>query len=452
MAIEEIKTSSTIAEPATGRGETKSTEVGSVFVSNYPPYSFWKQDTTGQADRVLNAPPDPNATLGLYLHIPFCRKRCKFCYFRVYTDKNASQIETYLNALATEIETYSKKPAVAGRDLKFIYFGGGTPSYIAAKHLKALVERVKAALPWETAQEVAFECEPGTLTQTKLQTIREIGVTRLSLGIENFDDDILRENGRAHVTKEIYRVMPWIRELDFEQLNIDLISGMVGETWETWRTSVDKTIELDPDSVTIYQMELPFNTVYSQTHLKGESPIKIADWKLKREWHDYAIDRLLEAGYEVSSAYTMVKKGTKHPFVYRDSVWEGSDMLGTGVASFGHMSGTHIQNTANWDEYLGKLENGQLPLKRAFVTTPEERLARETLLQLKRGSLNPAYFAEKFNVDVLDRFKVEFSQLRDEGWLASNGSSVQLNRQGLLRVDQLLPVFYAPKYRNSRYT
>ena len=120
-------------------------------------------------------------------------------------------------------------------------------------------------MPWDSAEEVAFECEPGTLTQGKLEAIKEIGVTRLSLGVENLNDDILAENGRAHLSKEVYRVTPWIAELEFDQVNIDLIAGMVGETWDSWRDTVKRTIDLNPDSITVYQMELPFNT----TLLKG---------------------------------------------------------------------------------------------------------------------------------------------------------------------------------------
>ncbi len=438
-------------EPATTRMDSKETEVGSVFVSNYPPYSFWKKETVLEARKALNSPPASEATLGLYLHIPFCRKRCKFCYFRVYTDKNSSEIQTYLNALVKEVELYSEMPSVVGRPLEFVYFGGGTPSYISARHLKALVRSVKSAISWDSAKEVAFECEPGTLTQTKLEAIKEIGVTRLSLGVENLNDEILKENGRAHLTKEVYRVMPWIHALEFKQLNVDLIAGMVGETWETWQETVQKTIDLDVDSITVYQMELPFNTVYSKDILGG-SDLFVADWKTKREWHNYAFEQFAAAGYEMSSAYTMVKKGKPGKFVYRDAVWHGSDMIGAGVASFSHMSGVHFQNAASWGEYLGSLNAGKLPLDRAFSTTRQERLTREMILQLKLGEIDTAYFQKKFDEDILDVFGWTYERLRNEGMLTFDKDGVKLTRKGLLRVDGLLPEFYAPKYQNARYT
>lgn len=429
------------------------TEVGSVFVANYPPFSAWSPESLPAVHAALDSPPLPGATLGLYLHIPFCRKRCKFCYFRVYTDKNAEDIGGYLDALATEVELYAEKRAVAGRPLKFVYFGGGTPSYLSVRQLEGLVARIQAALPWTGAEEVTFECEPGTLTRSKLEAIRGIGVTRLSLGIENFDDEILKENGRAHVSTEIYRVLPWIQEMGFDQLNVDLIAGMVGETWETWRETVRKTLAIEPDSVTLYQMELPYNTVYSASVLGGSFDRPLADWPTKREWHDYAFSEFAAAGYVLSSAYTMVKpKGASSRFVYRDAVWHGSDMLGTGVASFSHLSGVHFQNVHGWGEYLAALAERRLPISRGLAITDRERLTREMILQLKLGTLTLPYFRDKFGVDVLAEFAPAWQQLEDEGKLRLGSDEVTLTRPGLLDVDRLLPSFYDERYRNARYT
>jgi len=438
-------------EPATTVGIPTETEVGSVFVSNYPPYSFWTDEAVPAVQLALDSPPVPGATLGLYVHIPFCRKRCKFCYFRVYTDKNARDIEGYLDAVVNEVRLVADKPAIAGRPLRFVYFGGGTPSYISSKHLRSFVRRLRHTLGWDDTEEVTFECEPGTLTRPRTEAIREVGVTRLSLGIENFNDDILRENGRAHVSREIAEVLPWIAEQDFDQLNVDLIAGMVGESWETWKETVQKTVDIDADSVTLYQMELPYNTVYSRELIAGEGP-PVADWQLKREWHAYAFEQLEAAGYEISSAYTVVKRDKPTRFVYRDSVWQGTDMIGAGVSSFSHVSGVHFQNVSSWAGYLGRLQSGQLPVERAFATSERERLTREVLLQLKLGRIGSEYFRKKFGVEILDEFRSAFGALEAERMLEIDGDEVRLTRAGLLRVDQLLPVFYAPDYRNARYT
>src|SRR4051795_12325084 len=286
------------------------TGLGNYFVANYPPFSFWKPAHLPAARAALNEKPEPGTPLGLYLHIPFCRKRCKFCYFRVYTDKNARDVETYTDALIREVELYARAPLVGGRPLTYVYFGGGTPSYLSAGQLRDLMTRLQAILPWDGVEEVTFECEPGTLQQHKLEALRELGVTRLSLGVENFDPKILEFNGRAHLEEEIHRAYGWARNLDFDQINIDLIAGMVGESWDNWRQCVAKTLALSPESVTIYQMELPYNTVFSR-ELKvigQDAPdMAIADWPTKRAWTKYAFDEMMKAGYERSSAYTLVK-------------------------------------------------------------------------------------------------------------------------------------------------
>lgn len=433
---------------------TTEPEIGSVFVSNYPPYSIWNAEDLSAARSALASPPRPETPLGLYLHIPFCRKRCKFCYFRVYTDKNFDEIGSYLDALATEVETAARQPALAGRKPRFVYFGGGTPSYVSVKQLEVLVDRVKAVLPWDAAEEVTFECEPGTLTESKVQKIREIGVTRLSLGIENFDDEILRENGRAHLSGEIDRCMPWIRAANFDQLNVDLIAGMVGERWESWRETVKKTIELDPSSVTIYQLELPWNARYSKELQDGTLDVPLADWDQKRAWHQYAIEQLAAAGYELSSAYTMVKPRTDGAsrFVYRDNVWRGCDLLGTGVASFSHLSGVHFQNADGWGEYVARATAGELPLARAHATTPRERFLREFILQLKLGRVSAGAFVTKFGLDPRVEFAPTLAALAERGFVTIEGDQVLVTPAGLLRVDMLLPEFYDPEFRGARYT
>jgi oxygen-independent coproporphyrinogen-3 oxidase len=248
----------------TGRSTAvEETEVGSYFVANYPPFSVWTGDAVERdALSALNSPAAA-VPLGLYLHVPFCRKRCHFCYFRVYTDKNAQEVEEYLDVMAREWAIYNTYPAINGRPLNFVYFGGGTPSFLSVRQLSGLVQRLTAVSPWTSAEEITFECEPGTLTEPKLAAIRDLGVTRLSLGIENFDDHILEVNGRAHRSAEIFRAYEFATSLGFPQINVDLIAGMLGETEENWQRCVRKTIELAPDSVTIYQMELPFNTTIS---------------------------------------------------------------------------------------------------------------------------------------------------------------------------------------------
>jgi len=311
---------------------------------------------------------------------------------------------------------------------------------------------MKAILPWDAAEEVAFECEPGTLTDHKLKVIRDIGVTRLSLGVENFSDHILEINGRAHRSKEIRRAYNYARELGFPQINIDLIAGMVEETEANWGDCVRQTLELSPDSVTIYQMEIPYNTtIYQEMKAAGKLTAPVADWQTKRQWVDYAFAELEKAGYTVASGYTAVKDPSRTRFIYRDSLWQGADLIGLGVASFSHVGGTHFQNQHEFEPYVAKLREGRLPVCRALTPTADERLIRELVLQFKLGRVSRSYFESKFGVDILKRFEEALATLKDGGFLLLDGDWLRLTRDGLLQVDRLVHEFFLPEHRNTRY-
>jgi oxygen-independent coproporphyrinogen III oxidase len=440
------------AAPAKAPPLQRETTVGNYFVSNYPPYSFWSPEKTHELSAAIERPPRAETPLGVYAHIPFCRKRCHFCYFKVYTDKNSKEIRSYIDAVIQEFSIYAAKPFIGGRKPDFVYFGGGTPSYLSVDQLRHLTGSMQSLLPWEGVEEVTFEAEPGTLTEPKVRAIRELGVTRLSLGVENFNDHILEINGRAHHSQEILRAWEWARAAAFPQINIDLIAGMLEETSENWRACVEKTIGLAPDSVTIYEMEVPYNTtIYKQMKAQGRLVAPVADWETKRAWVSYAFSELERAGYTVSSAYTAVKDSSQTRFVYRDKLWAGADLIGLGVSSFGHIGGTHYQNHHDFDPYLARITAGELPVYRALTPSAEERFIREFILQLKLGRVQRSYYQKKFGIDPCNHFPEAMGRLR--GWevLEVKGDVIEINRAGLLQVDRLIHEFFLPEHRSARY-
>jgi oxygen-independent coproporphyrinogen-3 oxidase len=166
---------------------------------------------------------------------------------------------------------------------------------------------------------------------------------------------------------------------------------------------------------------------------------------------DYAFKELEKVGYTVASAYTAVKNPERTKFLYRDLLWAGADLLSLGVASFGHIGGTHYQNHADFDPYVAQIQQGKLPIYRALTPNDDERLIREFILQLKLGHVSLSYFRNKFGVDPEKRFVEPLQRLKDWGFLSIEGDQVLLNREGLLQVDRLLHEFFLPEHRNTRY-
>jgi oxygen-independent coproporphyrinogen-3 oxidase len=438
------------AESAEPIDEPDETKVGNYFVANYPPFSFWRTDQVPLVADRLDQEPADDVPFGLYVHIPFCRKRCDFCYFRVYTDNDAERVRRYVDAVIAETAMYAERALIRGRKPTFVYFGGGTPSYLSVDQLQYLFEGLQRSISWDSVEEVTFECEPGTLQEKKIHALFDLGVTRLSLGVENFNPDILELNNRAHRAKEIDAAYDCARQVGFPQINIDLIAGMVGETDENWQDCIRKIRERAPESITIYQMEIPYNTtIYRRMKDGGEEVAPVADWDTKRRWVDEAFRELAADGYTIGSAYTAKKDDAQ--FLYRDGLWHGADMLGIGVASFSHLSGVHFQNRHDLEPYLEGVESGELPIHRALEIDDDQKLIREFILQLKFGEVGAGYFQDKFGVDVRERFAAPLRKHADDGFLSVSGDRIILSRTGLLQVDRLLYDFFLDEHRGARY-
>jgi oxygen-independent coproporphyrinogen-3 oxidase len=226
---------------------------------------------------------------------------------------------------------------------------------------------------------------------------------------------------------------------------------MMGESEEKWRDTVRRAVELEPDSVTIYQMELPYNTVISQEMIKQGSVSPIADWAMKRHWLNYAFEQFQEHGYQIASATTVATTRKPCRFIYTDALWHGGDMIGLGVASFSHFGGVNFQNVHGFEEYVRIVNSGTLPLLRAVSLTPAQRLIREMILQLKTGWLDSKYFLNKFGVDVWEEFQPVYERFERDDLLHRSNGTIKLTRSGLLKVDEILWEFFEPELQGVRY-
>ena len=426
---------------------------GSYFVSTYPPFSQWSPNDVSHVESILATKPDAqNVPLGLYVHVPFCVKRCDYCYYLSYADKKKDEHRDYVGALLGELALYRRTPTLAERPLSFVYFGGGTPSLLGEGSLRSLLAGLTELFSWQDVEEVTFECAPRTATENRLRILRDAGVTRLSLGVQTLDDEVLRLNGRVHLRKDVERAYERIRRVGFKVVNLDLIVGLPGESGASADRSLEGVIAMSPESVTIYQLEIPQNTPLFRTTCEGGPPATIPSWPLKRARLGRCFARLEAAGYSVRSAYAAVRDPERHRFVYQNAQYHGADLLGIGLSSFSYMAGIHYQNQTDFDAYVATASKGEFPILRAHALSPEERLVREFVLQLKVGRVDAAYFAGKFGVDLFERFEDPLRRCAEGGWLTTDATGVRATREGLIRIDRILPEFYLPEHRHVRYS
>jgi len=427
------------------------TSVGNYFIANYPPFSCWKPEFIPKFLHALSSPPRPGP-LGLYVHLPFCRQRCHYCYFRVYPRRLPEEVFEYIDGIVRELGFYLRYPALQDRSFSTVYFGGGSPSFLSPDQMRHLIGGLQEQNSWDDVEECTFECEPGTLTSEKLRTLKKLGVTRLSLGFQSLNNEILRRTGRDVSVNECVEAFLRARQAGFDEINVDLLAGLEGETEDTWRRTIDQVLELEPDCVTIYQFELPYNSkLYGS--MKAGRDVQLPSWPMKRELVRQGFQMLEQAGYTIGSGYMAIRHPLKWRFVYTvEHFWQGTDLLALGETSFGMIHGVHYQNADTFEAYTGLLKRGKLPIRRAFRMSLGQRFRREVILLLKTGVLDAAYFRKKYKVELLDYFEEEFQDLLVRGLVEVAGEKIRLTREGLLQVDWLLPAFYQPEYAGVRYT
>lgn len=425
--------------------------VGSYFVATYPPFSCWDTADAGAWLDALDAPPAPRTPLGLYVHVPFCVKRCTYCYY-LSVDDHPDLLDAYLEALDAEIARVVLSPAIAGRAVDFAYVGGGTPSMLSPDRIERLFGSLRGQASLDDAREITFEVAPRSVTRAKLRALRNHGVTRVSMGVQQLDDDVLRASGRVHRVVDVLRAWDLIREAGFPIANLDLMVGMIGETEDSFLASLDRTIGMGPESITLYPLEIPMNTPLYRAIEDGTVPRPPLDWATKRRRMATAFGRLEAAGYAVRSTNAAVRDPSRHRFLYQDLQYRGADLLGIGVASFSYVGGVHHQNAARLEEYLRAAEERRPPLGRAHALDANERVVREFILQLKLDRVERAPFRARHGVDPTDRFAAPLADLVERGWIRVADDAIHWTPEGRVQADRVLPSFYLPEHRGIRYS
>jgi oxygen-independent coproporphyrinogen-3 oxidase len=412
------------------------------FIAGYPPFEYLELENN---EKMWDRP-----RFGLYLHLPYCRKRCTFCFYKVYTNRNLLPMDTYLGALHQEIERYGANPEIRTRTVNTIYFGGGTPTTLSVGQMQALAAKLRENFTISPDVEWTVEGEPATLDPDKARTLREIGVTRLSIGVQSFNNALLDRNGRSHGVEHAYRAVDMARANKFPVINIDLMSGMIDETPETWDQSLDTLIGIKPEHVSIYRMEVYKNTLLYAAGYTGPGVGGIpTDEEELAQWH-HAVERLEDAGYTQVAGHAFIKK-PEHNHWQRADNWSTGELLGMGVSSFSYLNGTVFQNSSKWDEYVATAGSGKSAVKRSVRLNTRGIMAREVVLGLKLFRIDRPAFQRRHGFDLLELYGPRFAQLQSEGLLTIGEAAVELTRRGRDYVDMICALFYLPEHSDKRF-
>ena len=414
------------------------------FVFQYPPFATMRPDAAGDFVAQMNTGSETDEPFQIYLHIPFCRVRCTFCYYNVVPNSFRTVVNPYVDSLNREIDLIARLPALRGRAVETVYFGGGTPTYLQDDQLRNLVTHLKSAFTLMPGAEFTCEAEPTTITESKLQLLKELGVNRVSFGIQSFHPEIAQLNGRIAKPEIVQRALEWATATDFNVLNIDLMSACLGETMETWKYSLDAALAYEPEHLTIYRMEIkPGTPLYTLLQLEPAMRKKFVSDEDELAMILHAKDRLAAAGYRHDSSFAWIRE-PRFSQQHRQHSWHGKDLIAIGESAFGYANGYLYQNIHHHRPYCATVDGGRLAVDRAYHLSKQDHMRSYMIMGMKLLRVDRQAFQTKFGVDPTEVFGEEIAVLEGAGAITMTDASIDVTSHGCLYADSYLRVFFPP--------
>lgn len=374
--------------------------------------------------------------MALYIHIPFCRRRCKYCSF-VSFDSIEDNIPAYVNAVKKELELRS-----CDCHIRSIYFGGGTPSLLSIRQLTEILSSIDKYYTIADNAEITIEANPGTVDYKYLEGIKAAGINRLSLGIQSFNDAELQMLGRTHSSKEAVEAIKEVREAGFDNLNIDLIYGLPGQTVGDWKKNLLKAIKVNPEHISLYALTLEHEEALFKEIKSGKLPEISADTSASQ--YELAEDLLQKHGYKHYEISNWAKPGRecRHNLVY----WQECAYIGAGVAAHSYVGKRRTGNTGDLDKYIASLSQNSLPpLEVNEEITPELEIAESIILGLRLcDGICLQDFEKRFGVDIMKRYSHQIEELLDFE-LIEIDKNIRLTLQGRLLGNEVFWRFLPDK-------
>lgn len=365
-----------------------------------------------------------------YVHIPFCTQICYYCDFSKVFIKN-QPVDAYLEHLIQETRSYE-----IGK-LRTLYIGGGTPTALSAQQLAYLLTELPKVMDLSEVEEFTIEANPGDLDPDKIAVLKESQVNRVSLGVQTFDNKMLKKIGRSHQEQDIYDNIRHLKQAGFDNISIDLIYALPGQTMDQVKENVAKAINLDIPHMSLYSLILENHTVFMNRMRRGKLPLPKEE--LEAEMFEYIIEELEKAGFEHYEISNFSKPGfeSRHNLVY----WDNAEYYGLGAGASGYVDGIRYKNHGPIRHYLEAVEAGKARITEEHLTL-EEKMEEELFLGLrKKTGVSKARFEEKFGVSFDQRYGQVVASLTEQGLLVQDDKQIRMTKRGLFLGDTVAEKF-----------
>ena len=365
-----------------------------------------------------------------YVHIPFCTQICYYCDFSKVFIKN-QPVDAYLEHLIQETRSYE-----IGK-LRTLYIGGGTPTALSAQQLAYLLTELPKVMDLSEVEEFTIEANPGDLDPDKIAVLKESQVNRVSLGVQTFDNKMLKKIGRSHQEQDIYDNIRHLKQAGFDNISIDLIYALPGQTMDQVKENVAKAIDLDIPHMSLYSLILENHTVFMNRMRRGKLPLPKEE--LEAEMFEYIIEELEKAGFEHYEISNFSKPGfeSRHNLVY----WDNAEYYGLGAGASGYVDGIRYKNHGPIRHYLEAVEAGKARITEEYLTL-EEKMEEELFLGLrKKTGVSKARFEEKFGISFDQRYGQVVASLTELGLLVPDDKQVRMTKRGLFLGDTVAEKF-----------
>lgn len=377
-----------------------------------------------------------NKASSIYIHIPFCIRKCHYCDFVSYPGRPPEEMAAYCRALEREMDLVAGKwqPGPAAT----VYIGGGTPTLLPARNLEQVLDAVDRFFGRQPGAEVTVEANPGTVDDAKLRVLLAAGVNRLSLGVQSLDDDLLAAMGRIHRRRDVYEAFDQARRAGFHNINVDLIFGLPGQTLDGWRATLKEAIALQPEHIAAYSLQVEEGTPWGKLAAAGELPLPGEELELAM--YQEARQMFAAVGYQQYEISNFARPGyqCRHNLTY----WLNQPYLGLGAAAASYWRGRRWQNYSELHRYRHVLSRGRLPRAEIETLTPHQQMAETMFMGLRlMAGVDLEDFRRRFGVDAREVYARELAGLYRAGLVEEKDGHLRLTEKGLPLANEVFMQF-----------